>query len=178
MTRLRVLIVAGLCLSLAAVPLVVVADDGFEPNDSKEEAATISEGRHEAEITQGDVDWYAIELDAGDTLDVEAQFSHSTGDLELRIHTDDDGDDYLERKEYSFSNSDNEQAALTAGRNGTYYIEVSPDDDDEDSAPYTLVVDRKTPSENDVYEPTYSASSAASITEGRHEAEITQGDVD
>jgi hypothetical protein len=114
--------------------------DRFEPTYNRETAAEISEGRYDATLLQGDEDWYKINLTTGDIFDVETQFSHSAGDLEMAVLTNEDSDDYLETVERSLSNDDNEQLAFTAQRTGTYYIQIFGEDDDTTSAPYRLNV--------------------------------------
>ncbi|WP_277552278.1 pre-peptidase C-terminal domain-containing protein [Halobaculum limi] len=152
--------------------------DASEPNWDPASAAQITEGRYDRELTTGDTDWYAIDLNAGDTLAVITRFSNDAGNLDLTVRTNRDDDDYLEYVEGASSNSDNEQVAFTARHNGTYYIHIDGRDRDTTNAPYTLIADRVTPDETDAGEPTWNAGSAAPITEGSGTYEITRGDTD
>ena len=159
---------------------VTVEPDGSldeEPNDVRGDATPVIEGRYDRTIDSDDVDWYAINLTAGTTVNISTIFDHSTGDLNLAVRQDADGDGRFDKRYWSTSTSDNEQLAFTATANTTYYIRVRGDDD-ADSAPYTLAIDRVTPAETDASEPNWNAASAAVLTEGRYDRELTVGDTD
>ena len=61
-----------------------VGGETFAPNESAADAATISEGTYELEITQSDEDWFRIDAD-GQDVSVTIQFSHQDGDLDLQL---------------------------------------------------------------------------------------------
>lgn len=65
------------------------AEDRFEPNELVGFAAAIEPGFYEDLVCTGQ-DWYKVELEAGQELQVAIDFEHAAGDLELAI-TDEDG---------------------------------------------------------------------------------------
>jgi hypothetical protein len=96
------------------------ADDGRENNDALGAARAVVPGAlNNLRSCGGDRDWYAIQLNNGDTLDVYATFTHAEGDIDLRI-TDAAGT-WLAN---AAGLVDDERAVFRATATGTYYIDV------------------------------------------------------
>ncbi|MBV0924375.1 Hvo_1808 family surface protein [Halomicroarcula limicola] len=92
----------------------------FEPNDDFETATPVEAGNYTGlNVTENDLDVYAVELSEGDTLSAEIEFSHARGDLELLLIGP-------ERTvlQASTSSTDGESISHLAGTNGTYYLVV------------------------------------------------------
>ncbi|MBX0295606.1 Hvo_1808 family surface protein [Haloarcula nitratireducens] len=92
----------------------------FEPNDDFETATPVEAGNYTGlNVTENDLDVYAVELAAGDALSAEIDFSHARGDLELLLVGP-------ERTilQVSTSVTDGETISHLAGTNGTYYLVV------------------------------------------------------
>ncbi len=135
-----VLIVAVLGVSSTAptasaashAPSDVIASENVEPNDGFENATNVTDGYYaDLEITDGDTDFYAVELDQGDELEASIYFSHATGDLDMRVY-----DETQEQLLDSTSATDNETITLSSDAGGTYFVEVYGFDDA--TAPYDL----------------------------------------
>lgn len=91
-----------------------------EPNDNFDQATRITPGTISAELEPaGDIDFYAIDLSAGEVLDTSMSFSHSVGDLDLFVF----GPDRTELGR-STSLEDVEQVRIIAPTTGTYYVIV------------------------------------------------------
>ncbi len=94
--------------------------DEWEENDTDAAAADIPSRYLTGRICGADDDdWYAIDLQIGDIIDVDAYFSDDEGDLDLHIF-----DPSLTSLDDSTSVDDDESASATAATAGTHYIEV------------------------------------------------------
>lgn len=94
--------------------------DRFEPNDALGDATPVSPGTYtDLTIVDGESDFYAVDVGAGQELHAAISFEHRTGDLDLDVH----GPDGTELA-YSDSVTDNESARIVADGAGTYYVEV------------------------------------------------------
>ena len=60
-------------------------DDGFEDNDSAANALLLVAGDYDASICSGDDDFYAVDLNAGDTIDASIDFNVNDGDLDIAL---------------------------------------------------------------------------------------------
>ena len=90
----------------------------------------------------GPADWFAVELEAGDSLGVDLRFDHSAGDIDARLY-----DPNLDQVDSSASASDDEHLetpAAGAAQTGRHYIEVYMYSDDVTSS-YDLEVDASRP---------------------------------
>lgn len=97
--------------------------DQYEPNDNPEEAAPISPGSYGGlTIRDGGVDFYAIDLAAGDRLEAAIEFAHA--DLDLVVM--DPSNDVVD---YSASGTGSEELAIDAAQDGTHYVIVTAVDD-------------------------------------------------
>lgn len=96
-------------------------DDNFEPNNAQEEARALGEGEFEGlSVCEGDEDWFDIELQAGDGLEIAAAFSHAAGNLDIELF-----DPTLRRVAAGTSSNDDERI-FTEGlsRSGIYKLRV------------------------------------------------------
>ncbi len=95
-------------------------DDGFEENDDIASASSITAGMIDGLVScEGDDDFFAISLAAGDALIIDALFSDADGDVDLQLQD-------AEGRVIAASTtiSDDENIALTITDAGTYYIRV------------------------------------------------------
>lgn len=95
--------------------------DAVEPNDAANTAMPLTSGETvEATITPtGDVDFYRLDVDGGDTVVVDVQFSHDRGDLDLGLY---DADGTL--LDQSLSTTDEEQVKFVVDTQGALYVSV------------------------------------------------------
>ncbi|MFH1809448.1 MAG: PPC domain-containing protein [Pseudomonadota bacterium] len=111
--------------------------DGFEPNNTRTQAATLTGGTVQATICdQDDQDWYAVDLPAGGTLKAIVRFLDSEGDLELKLLKSDGSS-----VDSSTTTGDTETVDGTNLAAGIYYIEVYPYSSsypEPDRQPYSL----------------------------------------
>lgn len=92
----------------------------IEPNDDRDSAALIDEGEYQdLRITEGDDDYYAVELSQNQELTASINFDDSDGDLDMRLISPSG-----ERIERSNSVNDDESVSLSSSDSGTYYIQV------------------------------------------------------
>ena len=109
-------------MSFAGVAGAQTTGDTLEPNDSLSDAVDVGSGDayDGLEISDSeDVDYFAVDVEEGETITANIEFSDEEGDLDLEIQ-DSDGD-YLTS---SISVSDDETAEYTASESGTYYVQV------------------------------------------------------
>jgi len=113
---IAVLAVAGIA------GLAVAVQDEFEPNDSRQSAAAIDAGTYEdLEVPSDGIDYYAVDLEAGQQIDVTVRFTHEDGDIDARLYPP--GEDSRFVREGS-SSTDDEELSYTAEENGTHYVQV------------------------------------------------------
>ena len=99
----------------------VCVDDAFEDNDSLAVSAGIVAGAWPAlAACPGDDDYYSLNLEEGETLDVDLAFAHDEGNLDLRL-VDPDGAVVA----LSLSADDDEQASWQAEQDGFHFIRVN-----------------------------------------------------
>lgn len=103
---------------LAASTAVAQQGDQFEPNQTRRTASPLRPGDYKA-LYCNQEDWYAVEVPAGQRLEISLQFEQAKGDLELEI-TDPRG------KLIGWSRgTQNEEAAAVAPRAaGTVFVRV------------------------------------------------------
>jgi len=97
-------------------------DDQFEPNDFESSAADISKGDSYSglTVTAGDVDYYAIDLSGGETIESSISFDSSDANLDLEL-LDPSGLPV----ESSTTITDDESLSHEATTDGTYYLKVT-----------------------------------------------------
>lgn len=98
-----------------------IETDATEPNDAANAATPLTPGETaEAAIAPtGDVDFYRLDVDDGDTVVVDMRFNDERGDLDLGLY---DADGTL--LDQSISTSDEEQVTYVVDREGTLYVIV------------------------------------------------------
>lgn len=99
----------------------VCQPDSFEPNNMRDAASEIGDGDFGGlRICEGDVDWFAFQVGAGDSLELNLAFAHANGNLDMEL-LDPSG----ARFGVSSSNSDNERIfAENLPLSGTYRLRV------------------------------------------------------
>jgi hypothetical protein len=96
------------------------SDDALEPNDDTD-APRVEPGRYDnLRSCPGNDDYYAVHLEPGESLDVRVFFSHSMGDIDLRILAA-DGTTVLAR---SASVDDDENATYVSTASTDVYVHV------------------------------------------------------
>ncbi|MCO5168966.1 MAG: PPC domain-containing protein [Planctomycetes bacterium] len=115
-------------LALALLPAAARAQqDRFEPNQTRRTAARIEPGDYKG-LFCNDEDWYAVDVPAGQRLEVQVKFSHAQADLELEAQ---DGRGRV--LAWSRGQKDEEALALVPLAAGPVYVRVHGG-----SAPYDL----------------------------------------
>ncbi|QDX40794.1 pre-peptidase C-terminal domain-containing protein [Salarchaeum sp. JOR-1] len=155
-------------------------DATYEPNYQFGLAAPITENRHPANLLAGETDYYAIDLNRGDVLDIRMKYDQSAGALRIELYKP-DGSDYDSKPDqidYGEVYDDDRRVEYTAKQNTTYYVKVYGENEDTTSAPYTLLVERIQPPETDIYEVNFNTTLAAPILEGNYSAEVVPSDTD
>jgi hypothetical protein len=102
----------------------VTEPDSNEPNDGRDEATAVDSGETEqGTIVRGDTDYYAVSLDAGETIDV---FANGTGAVGLTVYGPDGS--AIDTVEVPLPGDRDARAPLTsvtAEEGGTYYLTLS-----------------------------------------------------
>jgi hypothetical protein len=107
-------------------------DDNFEPNDTPNDAKTVSEQDYPGLACCGEPDWYKIDLNTGDKLEVLITFVQENGDLDLWVF---DSATALGGGTLSCDNalgcgitetSNEEVTVESIPADGTYYLAVGP----------------------------------------------------
>jgi hypothetical protein len=84
-------------------------------------AAVVGAGTYRGlQICSGDDDWFAFQLDVGDTLIVDLFFGHAQGDVDIALFDT----DCVTGLTASTSSTDNEHVAYSAPAAGTYSARV------------------------------------------------------
>ena len=92
--------------------------DSHEPNDSQGAASAISTGfTGNLTACSGDDDWYSIEVWVGDTVDIDAYFVNSEGDINLRLYDPDQNE-----VDWDGTGADGANVSHVATQSGTYTI--------------------------------------------------------
>jgi hypothetical protein len=111
-----------------AVPIVPCAPDAWEPNDGTSQAASVLPSGSEllTSCPTDVVDWYAVQVVAGETLTAQARFSHAEGDLQLFLldRPSPSSYDLLKRTAIasSTSNTDHEKISFKTTHDGPLYL--------------------------------------------------------
>lgn len=175
----------------ASAPLRIDAEqaceaDPLEPNRSPvggggpAHAARVPPGEHpELTACGDDDDWYQIELEEGERLDVAIAFDAAAGDLDLELY-DRDGSTLLDRS----ASLQGEEAVqlLRAPAAGRYHVRVflAPGAAGVVANTYTLTVDVSAAGDcaDDPFEPNAGADGAALLPDGVHALTLCPGDED
>lgn len=123
----------GVCVE---PPACVGPDDALEENDTPETASPMPTDETELYSCVLDDDWYAVELAAGQRLDVSLRFTHARADLDAYLFAP--GADPLHDEPLAAGDStdDDETLSFTATTAGRHLLLVYGYDAKE--APYTL----------------------------------------
>ena len=155
-------------------------DDGFEENDVRDAASTISDGRIDGLVScAGDDDFFSVTLSAGAELTVAASFAHADGDVDLQLQ---DAEGRVLAA--STSTTDNEEISLTVADSGVYFVRVLLfRDAGGPGANYSLDVDivggDTTDCRDDAYEDNDTRATAAVVRDGTLAGLVTcPGDAD
>lgn len=143
-------------------------EDNREQNDSLGAASAVNAGTiNNLRSCDGDDDWYAVQLDAGETLDLYLTFTHTQGDIDVRV-TNAAGT-WLAN---AASTNNDEDLTYTAASAGTYYIQVvmTSDTGNQIGNTYSMDVDISGGAcPTDPYEPNDSAGSAITLAPGTYQ---------
>ncbi|MEI6914704.1 MAG: trypsin-like peptidase domain-containing protein, partial [Armatimonadota bacterium] len=103
-------------------PLTVIADDGYEPDDSRGAAVQIGAGSYTSmAVGQTDEDWYKITILNGCTLNASVVFVNSLGDIDISVYRGSD----VSPIAISATTSNTESVqSQNAGADSLYYIRV------------------------------------------------------
>ncbi|MEZ4461441.1 MAG: hypothetical protein R3E66_17330 [bacterium] len=117
------------------------SDEALEPNENAIDASPVSAGDTvSAEICdEGDIDVYAIDLNAGDEVRVIHAFSNAAGNLDMTLFPPSQADEISPSGSgvaFTFGLVDEEVLTHTATETGTYYLLVF--NNNPSSVPYTL----------------------------------------
>ena len=97
--------------------------DTFEDNDALDAPAPLTPGIHpQLMACPYDEDYYALDLNAGDALQVDARFVHASGDVDLRLYSPAGA-----QVAKSLSNSDDESLSYAVTAAGAYVLKVALD---------------------------------------------------
>ncbi|MBN2359024.1 MAG: PPC domain-containing protein, partial [Deltaproteobacteria bacterium] len=100
-------------------------DDRFEENDTfatAVEPSGLYEGNnylYDLAICKGDDDWFRVYMFAGEILDVDIDYVHSNGDLDLYLY-----DANNRQLDSSIGSSGNENVSVSVSSDGDYYFKV------------------------------------------------------
>lgn len=106
-------------LVVERAPVMVCGADALEPNDSRGAAAAISTGAYAGLQQCADADWYAIQAQAGEQIDVDMTFAVADGDIDAVLF---DANNRVVGA--GAAGGDNERFSALAPATGTYYLQV------------------------------------------------------
>jgi len=95
-------------------------NDEYEPNDEIDTATSVADGTYaDLQVVDGESDYFAIEVQEGDSVNASIDFAHDTGDLDMALYSPDQ-----EQVDSSWSTTDDELVSVADASAGTYYVEV------------------------------------------------------
>lgn len=161
-------------------PGPVAGGDAFEPNDSRNNAAeVVIDATNNATIARGDVDFYAVSVPNGGTLNIDVGFRHAEGDIDVTVYNE-RGD----KLGSGTSTDDNERVTIGHGTAARFIVEVTlyGNGAGARAQSYTFKAGHVraggAQAGGDAYEPNDSAAAAAAINAGRVEGLTHCGDAD
>ena len=161
--------VAGMLVIGLTMGTVVAQTQEQEPNDDFDTAQQVAEGDIPGEVIDGESDFYQIEANSTDAIDLD--LAERDGDIRVRLYGPD-------RSELADDISGGSRSITQkAPETGTYYVEVFGGDA-QTTANYTLNLQKITPAENDAYAPNDDFESAVAVEDGFYEATIWGGESD
>ena len=147
-------------------------NDDFAPNDDFDSAASIDQQFTDAKIWGGESDFYRLEANTTDALDV--RLTPQNAELAFTIY--DQNRESIASDGY-INSGDTGRATKKLPANGTYYIEVMPYSG-LPTTEYTLNTAVVTPADNDAFAPNDGFESAAVIEQEFSDATIWGGESD
>ena len=113
--------------------------DQWEVNDSAEQAVELPLGNNTLQACPYDEDWFAVYMNAGESLDIQATFDNDEGDLDIFLYKE---DDLVGAEAAGTSIDDNEEISYTSSEDAMYYFRVALHNDlgVEEGNIYTLHV--------------------------------------
>jgi len=99
-------------------------DDGFDDNsDACDPALVLIDGRYALYADVGDEDWFKFDVAPGDTLTLEALFTHAEGDVDLALYAACDGAPI----DSSTSRTDDERVTFTnsTGADARVFLQIT-----------------------------------------------------
>lgn len=168
---------AGAALAVASSASAGGLADQLEPNDDFDSASTLAPlfEYSTLDASTSDDDYYAATLARGDWLNLSVDFDHTEGDLDVLVY-DPNRDVVAE----SMSLSDDEQVAVQAGVDGTYYVRVLSWNDSATTYAFSgSQSDGELPATDAFgYDDGFSSATPISSPFDRAELQITDRDVD
>jgi hypothetical protein len=148
-----------------------------EPNDDFDEATPIQPGTiSDLQISEGDIDVYAIQLNRSEVLSASINFTNAQGDLDLFLFNPNQT-----VRAFSATTNDTETVTTVADETGTYYLVVAGYQGATNSYNLTTTVTTGSPppAPDDPNEPNDGFANATSIQPGEYSGlSITTGDID
>jgi hypothetical protein len=143
-------------------------EDGREDNDALGTATPVNPGLiSNLRSCDGDDDWYAVQLDAGETIDVYLTFTHTQGDID--VHLTNTAGTWLAS---AASLNNDEELTFTAQTAGTYFIHVEMINDTGNQIGNTYSMDVDVSGGAcvaDPYEPNDAAGTAITLAPGAYQ---------
>ena len=127
--------------NVRTVALTVVeacAADDRDPDDDEAPGAPAAAGAYQGALCLGDDDWYAVDVDDGQSLTATLRFTHADGDLDLWVYAWDGVEPALLAR--SEGSADRESVRLEDPGAGTYLVRVVAGGAGAENA-YTLEVE-------------------------------------
>lgn len=102
------------------------ADDAYEPNDTPQgaRAFTVGAGAVEGFVCPGNDDWFSLRLASGQEVEVELDFLHAEGDLDVYLWQSGADVSHARPLAGSDSEDDDEAFRFTAPADDTYWLLV------------------------------------------------------
>lgn len=152
-------------LTFESIPPCWALEEQYEENDEPEQAKTLPAGTHQLHSCPADDDWFAVDLDANDSLFVDIQAApDQLRERPAALHVE-----LFDPNERLLADGVVEGEYLTAGvrevaEAGRYLVRISGATNDE-QGPYTLDIYRygQCPDSDDRFEENDTASSAAAL---------------
>jgi len=169
-TTLVVLVGMGTVLALTA-PFAgtATAQDQYEPNDDYATATEIEPGDYGGLTLDGeDEGHYAVEMEAGETIDASVTFDEDVVDQPDIAIYDPDGDQVETGEQFTepTTSTVTKRAAIQASESGTYYVRVDGDSRYQGTANYSLSI---AVASNDRFEPNGVMASASQLEDEEYD---------
>jgi hypothetical protein len=133
--------------------------DQLEPNDSPSQVAIIDQGQYSnLQICPTDDDWYAVHLDAGQSLIATISFDGRIGYIDMELYID----PYGPMVDHSYGVGDSERVSIAdVTTDGLYYIRIFLFDGDSNF--YTMEIGIYGGCDDDWLEPNHNPSEAKQV---------------